>query len=249
MLRSRVVPCLLLRDSGLVKTVQFANEKYIGDPQNAIKIFNEKEVDELCLFDIDATKQGRTPDLSLIEKIANQCRMPLTYGGGINTPTMAEQVIRLGVEKVALGQAAATDPDLIRRTADAVGSQSVAVVLDVKKKRLGRSGYEIRTHNKHKGDKSPNEAALAATQLGAGEIIVNCIDEDGMMTGYDLELARSIRSSISTPMTVVGGAGSLDDVAALIAEIGPVGAGVGSLFVFKGSYKAVLISYQRPGVS
>jgi len=242
MLRPRIIPCLLVHDGGLVKTVRFKDPKYVGDPINAVKIFNEKEADELVVLDIDATVQGREPNFRLIAQFAAECRMPLCYGGGIRTVEQAKRIIGLGVEKVAISAAAVADPKLISRIAEEVGSQSVVVVLDVKSSLFGKQ--EVWTHNGRKNSgKSPVEAAQEAEALGAGEIVINSIDRDGQMKGYDVALATKLRAATRLPMSVLGGAGSLQDIGELIAACGVVGAAAGSFFVFKGAYRAVLISY------
>ncbi len=242
MLRPRIIPCLLVHDGGLVKTVRFKDPKYVGDPINAVKIFNEKEADELVVLDIDATVQGREPNFRLIAQFAAECRMPLCYGGGIRTVEQAKRIIGLGVEKVAISAAAVADPKLISRIAEEVGSQSVVVVLDVKSSLFGKQ--EVWTHNGRKNSgKSPVEAAQEAEALGAGEIVINSIDRDGQMKGYDVALATKLRAATRLPMSVLGGAGSMQDIGELIAACGVVGAAAGSFFVFKGAYRAVLISY------
>lgn len=244
MLRPRVIPCLLIHEGGLVKTVGFRNPKYVGDPINAVKIFNEKECDELIVLDIDASARGSEPDYKTIAHLAAECRMPLAYGGGVRSAEQAKRIIALGVEKVTLSAAAIERMSLVGEIAEAVGSQSVAVVLDVKKKLLG--GYEVFTHNGRRGTgRSPVELAREAQACGAGEIVVNAIDRDGEMKGYDLALAAKVRDVISVPLTVLGGAGSLQDIEALIRHCGTVGAAAGSLFVFKGTYRAVLINYPQ----
>lgn len=242
MLRPRVIPCLLVHDKGLVKTVQFKDPKYVGDPINAVRIFNEKESDELMVIDIDATRDNREPDYKMIEHLAAECRMPLCYGGGVKTAEQAQRIFSLGVEKIAISSVAIHTPELVSEMADRVGSQSVVVVVDVKKKLLG--GYEMYTHNGKKSTgKNPFEFVAKMEALGAGEIVVNSIDQDGVMKGYDLALIEKIRQSISLPLTVLGGAGSLQDIGNLINKYGIIGAAAGSLFVFKGVYKAVLINY------
>ena len=246
MLRPRIIPCLLLRNGGLVKTVQFTDDKYVGDPVNAVRIFNEKEADELMVVDIDASATGAEPNLRLIGQIAVECRMPLCYGGGIKTVDQASRIIGLGVEKIAISSAAVHDPDLIPAIAHEVGSQSVVVVFDVTRQ-PDDQGYEIRTHNGRRSTgKMLGELISQASSLGAGEILVNSIDRDGTMQGYDLTLARSVRAATPLPMTILGGASSLADIRQLIAECGVVGAAAGSLFVFKGARRAVLISYPSP---
>lgn len=246
MLRPRIIPCLLVKNKGLVKTVNFKNPKYVGDPINAVKIFNEKEVDELIVLDIDATTENRGPDYKMIQHLAVECRMPLCYGGGVKSADQAKTIIGLGVEKVAISSAAVENSDLISRIAEEVGSQSVVVVLDVKK-RIFSGKYEVWTHNgKNNTGRSPIELARDVEKCGVGEIVINSIDNDGEMKGYDLVLAKKIRDAITVPMTVLGGAGSLKDIGNLISSFGIVGAAAGSLFVFKGVYKAVLINYPRP---
>jgi len=243
MLYPRIIPCLLVKDKGLVKTVNFINPKYVGDPINAVRIFNEKEVDELIVLDIDATHEKREPDYKMIEHLAAECRMPLCYGGGITTCDQVLRIIQLGVEKVAISSAAIENPDLIAEAAECVGNQSVVVVLDVKKSFLGGK-YEIYTHNGSKNTgKYPADFALQVQKLGAGEIVINSIDNDGLMKGYDLDLVEIVRKSINVPLTVLGGAGSLHDIGQLIEKYGTIGAAAGSLFVFKGIYRAVLINY------
>lgn len=242
MLRPRIIPCLLVHDKGLVKTVQFKDPKYVGDPINAVRIFNEKYSDELMVVDIDATVNRTEPDYSLIEKIASECRMPLCYGGGIKTVDQAQKIFSLGVEKIAISSAAMENPALVTKIAERVGTQSVVVVIDVKKKLFG--GYEVVTHNSKKSTgKKPVEMAALFQKLGAGEIVINSVDNDGVMKGYDIDLATKVRREISVPLTILGGAGSLDDIGKLVSNFGIVGAAAGSLFVFRGAYKAVLISY------
>lgn len=243
MLRPRITPCLLVRNGGLVKTIQFKDGKYVGDPVNAVRIFNEKESDELIVLDIDATSNGAEPNIKLIGQIAAECRMPLCYGGGIKTIDQAKRIIGLGVEKVALSSAAISQPHLVAAIGREIGNQSVAVVLDVRKSRRD-SSYEVWTHNATRNTgRTLAELVAEAESYGAGEIIVNSIDNDGMMRGYDLALARMVRDATRLPITVLGGAGSLDHLGTLIRECGVVGAAAGSLFVFKGAYKAVLINY------
>lgn len=245
MLRPRIIPCLLVHQGGLVKTVKFADPKYVGDPINAVKIFNEKESDELIVLDIDASVNQVEPDYQLIEHLAAECRMPLCYGGGVRTAEQAKRIIGLGVEKVAISSAAIEDPGLVTTTADEIGRQSVVVVLDVQfKKGLFRSGYNVFTHNatrEHKADVF--ELVSRMEQAGAGEIVVNSIDRDGMMGGYDLGLAEKIKTQLGIPVTFIGGAGHHEHLSALFNTCGVVGAGAGSLFVFKGKYRAVLINY------
>lgn len=243
MLRPRIIPCLLIKNNGLVKTIRFGDFKYVGDPINAVRIFNEKEVDELIVLDIDATVQRREPNYALIARLAAECRMPLCYGGGIKTVEQTQQIIGLGVEKVAISAAAVQTPELISEAAVRVGSQSIVFVMDVKKSGLLRR-YEIFTHNGTRATGlDPTNFARQVAKLGAGEIVINSIDRDGEMKGYDLDLIERVRSETSLPITALGGASSLDDVRSLIRRFGIIGAAAGSLFVFKGKYRAVLINY------
>lgn len=245
MLRPRIIPCLLVHKKGLVKTVNFKDPKYVGDPINAVKIFNEKEVDELIVLDIDATAENRSPDFTMIRNLAAECRMPLCYGGGVKTAAHAKQIISLGAEKVALSSVAVENPKLVSEIAEEVGKQSVIAVIDVKKKGLFGK-YEVYTQNGTKATgKNPFEFAKEMEKCGVGEIVVNSIDNDGVMKGYDMKLIQSVRDVVNVPMTVLGGAGDLQDIKQVIDSFGIIGVSAGSLFVFKGVYKAVLINYPR----
>jgi cyclase len=242
MLKPRIIPCLLVKNKGLVKTLKFKDGKYLGDPINAVRIFNEKEADELMVIDIDATNNNHEPDLKMIENLASECRMPLCYAGGIKSLDQAQRIFALGVEKIAVSSAAIQNPSIVSEIASKVGSQSVVVVLDVKKKMFG--GYDMYTHNGKKNvNLNPFDFAIKMENYGAGEIVINSIDNDGVMKGYDLDLIDKVRNSISLPLTVLGGAGDLEDIGGLIRKYGIIGAAAGSLFVFKGKYKAVLINY------
>lgn len=248
MLRPRIIPCLLVHKGGLVKTQAFKDPKYVGDPINAVRIFNEKEADELMVLDIDATVNAVAPDFGLIAKLAAECRMPLCYGGGVTTAEQAARIVDMGVEKVAVSAAAIAEPSLLTEMAAAVGRQSVVAVLDVRKRSgLFSKGYEVCTRNGktvHKLD--PVALAVQLQDAGAGEIVINSIDRDGLMQGYDLELAAQVKRALRVPITFLGGAGSLDHMNELISRLGVVGAAAGSLFVFKGRYRAVLINYPTP---
>jgi cyclase len=248
MLRPRIIPCLLVHKGGLVKTRMFKDAKYVGDPINAVKIFNEKEADELMVLDIDAAVNGVQPDFALIAKLAAECRMPLCYGGGVTTVTQAARIVDMGVEKVAISSAAINNPALLTEMAAAVGKQSVVAVLDVRKKMgLFSKEYEVCTNNAKKvHNLDPVALARQLQEAGAGEIVINSVDRDGMMEGYDLELALQVRATLNVPVTFLGGAGSLDDMAQLVSKLGVVGVAAGSLFVFKGKYRAVLINYPTP---
>jgi cyclase len=238
MLRPRIIPCLLIHKGGLVKTQQFKAPKYVGDPINAVKIFNEKESDELMVIDIDAAVNKVEPNYALIAKLAAECRMPLCYGGGVTTAEQAARIIDLGVEKVSVSSAAVADPSLLTRMAQAIGRQSVVAVLDVRKKTglFTKGGYELTTHNAKNAHKlDPITFAHQLQDAGAGEIVINAVDR-----------AKQMRRALKVPLTVLGGAGSLDHVSELLGACGVIGAAAGSLFVFKGQYRAVLINYPTP---
>ena len=245
MLRSRIIPCLLVKENGLVKTVKFKNPKYVGDPINAVRIFNEKQVDELIILDIDATSNGKEPDLKMIENCATECRMPLCYGGGVKTADQAKKIFSLGVEKIAISSSAVLNPLLIKEISDSIGSQSVAVVVDLKKNIFGN--YEIFIENGKKLIKKNFLDFIEECEInGAGEIIINNIDLEGTMKGYDISLVEKVRKITSLPLTIIGGAGNFNHITKLIDKFKIIGASAGSLFVFKGKYKAVLINYPSP---
>jgi cyclase len=245
MLRARIIPCLLVHNKGLVKTVNFKEPKYVGDPINAVKIFNEKEVDELIVLDIDATIENREPNFDLIKNLASECRMPFCYGGGITSVVQAKKIIELGAEKVAISSSAVNDPGLIKNIGIEIGVQSVVVVIDVRKKGiLYGGGYDIYTKNGNEKAKIRLKDFIdQLNKLGVGEIVINSIDNDGIMKGYDLQLISMLREWTNFPITALGGAGSTDDIKELIEKFNIIGAAAGSLFVFKGKYKAVLINY------
>ncbi len=245
MLRPRIIPCLLVHQGGLVKTRRFKDPQYVGDPINAVKIFNEKGADELLVIDIDATVASREPNYQLIRKLAAECEMPLCYGGGVTSVGQAVKIVGMGVEKVAVSAAGIRNPRLLSEMAAAVGRQSVVGVLDIRKKvSLFGKEIEVCSHNgsiAYKGD--PVSMALQFQEAGAGEVLINFVDRDGTMLGFDLDLAEKFRLALKIPITFLGGAGSLEDVRQLLSRVGVVGVAIGSLFLFKGKYKAVLISY------
>jgi cyclase len=243
MLRPRIIPSLLIHKGGLVKTINFRNPKYVGDPINAVRIFNEKQVDEMFIADIDTTIEAKVPNYNVIADIASECRMPLCYAGGVTNCTQVEKIISLGVEKVGISSAAISRPQLISEAAKSVGSQSVVVILDVKKTVL-QGGYEIFTHGGRfaTGIKLVDFVKIAQS-MGAGEIIINDIDQDGLMQGYNLDLIDRVYDVINLPLTVLGGAGNHSDLQKLFARYGLIGAAAGSLFVFRGKFRAVLLQY------
>lgn len=243
MLEPRIIPCLLLQGNSLVKTVNFSSPKYVGDPLNAVKIFNEKAVDELLLLDVAATVDGYPPNLKLIREIAAECRMPLCYAGGISCSDQISEIISLGVEKVGLGTAAVENPEIITQAVREVGSQSIVAIMDVKRKRFSKNYEVVTRRGGNRTGISPLEFVSNMQALGCGEILINNVDRDGLMQGYDHELISLIRDNSAIPITVLGGAGSVEDLVKVVEEFGVVGVAAGSLFVFKGAYKAVLINY------
>jgi cyclase len=240
--RPRIVPCLLLSGGGLVKTIRFRRPAYVGDPINAVRIFNDKEVDELLLLDIDASRAGRGPDLPLLERIAREAFMPLGYGGGIRSPEEARRIQALGFEKIAVNAAALSDLTLLGLIAAACGSQSVVAAIDVKRDWLNRR--RVYNHVRRRClPLDPVERARAAVAAGAGEVLVQAADRDGSWSGYDLDLVRSVTEAVRVPVMALGGAGSVEDLGAAVREGGASAAAAGSLFVFHGPRRAVLISY------
>jgi cyclase len=246
MIKSRVIPCLLVQNNGLVKTVEFGHPKYVGDPINAVRIYNEKEVDELIVLDIGATVRGLGPNFRLIEQLARECRMPLTYGGGISNVDDARRIVGLGVEKISLSSAVFNSPNLIDQIGDCIGLQSVCVVIDVRtnKSFFGSTDYEVYTHN---GSKRVNrhfrDILTILNEKRIGEIVINNIDRDGSMIGYDFDLIDIVRNAMDMPMTILGGARDYGNLKEAVNRYKTLGVAAGSLFVFKGKYKAVLISY------
>ncbi len=242
MLRYRVIPVLLLRDRGLVKTVQFRNPTYVGDPINAVRIFNTKEVDELALLDITATMEKRKPHFDLIGQIASECFMPLAYGGGLNTLDDIKTIFGLGIEKVVLNTALVTHPGLVQEAATLYGSQSIVASVDVQKNWWGT--YEVKTRSATKKCQfSLLDYVRRVQELGAGEILVNSVDRDGTMKGYDTELLKAVSSAASVPVIGCGGAGKLQDLQEAVQKTRVSALAAGSMFVFQGVHRAVLIQY------
>ncbi len=241
MLHIRVIPILLLKDAGLVKTRKFKEPKYVGDPINAVRIFNDKEVDELVFLDISATPQNKKPNFELIKDIASEAFMPFAYGGGIKTLEDIEKIISLGVEKVVLNSIAFENPDLINKAVEIFGSQSIVLSLDIKKTLFGRKKIYTKCGSQ-KINRDYIEFAKEMEQRGVGEIIVNSIDNDGMMQGYDLEIIRDVSRSVNIPVVAAGGAGKLEHFKEAV-DSGASAVAAGSMFVFNGPHRAVLISY------
>ncbi|MBN2881017.1 imidazole glycerol phosphate synthase subunit HisF [Candidatus Woesearchaeota archaeon] len=240
MYRNRIIPCLLLQEDGLVKTIKFKNTTYIGDPINAVRIFNDKEVDELFFIDISASKNKKI-QFEYLKKIASECFMPLGYAGGIKTLEDAKKIFSMGFEKISLTSVVFKNPKLISEISKVYGAQSVLVTIDVKKNIFGKPKVFNYLENKLTAY-DPVEFAIRMEKLGAGEIIINSVDNDGVMKGYDLELIKLISKSVSIPVVALGGAGTLDDLKKVV-DAGASAAAAGSLFIYYGPHKAVLINY------
>lgn len=241
MLRTRVIPCLLLRNGGLVKTVRFANAKYVGDPINAVRIFNEKEVDELVFLDIGATLSGRGPNFDLLAGIASEAFMPFGYGGGITTADQVKRLFALGVEKVVINTAASTAPALVAEAASLAGTSSVVASIDVRRGFLGTYSVYVRSGQQDL-KQDPVTYAREMERLGAGEILLTAIDRDGTQAGYDLNVIRRVTAAVSIPVVAAGGAGRLRHFREAV-DAGASAVAAGSLFVFHGKHRAVLITY------
>ena len=240
--KTRVIPTLLLRGQGLVKTAKFKDPKYVGDPINAVRIFNEKEVDELVFLDISATNEGRPPDFELLSDIASEAFMPMSYGGGISTLAHVRRIFQLGFEKVIISSAAYKNPKLILEAAAIYGSQSIVGCVDVRKTMLGR--YELCSSSARVKEKVSLPDHLATLiQNGVGEIFVNSVDRDGTMAGYDLKLIREVSEAVTVPVIACGGAGSIEHLVQAVQEGNASAVAAGSLFVFMGPHRAVLINY------
>lgn len=243
MLKHRVIPALLLRRGGLVKTLKFKDPKYVGDPINAIRIFNEKEVDELMVLDIEASKSGQEPNYPLIEEFAGECFMPLAYGGGVSTVERAARLFDLGVEKVCLQTAALRNPELVSQLAGRFGSQSVVVSIDVKRDWRGKPQPFASAEGRILGETWLG-LAQRVVAAGAGELLLNAVDRDGTLAGPDLDLIRQASAGVTVPVIAVGGVSSLGDIKACV-ECGASAVAAGAFFVFHGPHRAVLITYPK----
>jgi cyclase len=239
--RPRIIPCLTLKERGLVKTTKFSNPRYLGDPINAVSIFNGKGVDELCIVDITATSRNSEPDFEYLKDIASEAFMPLSYGGGITNLSQIEKIFYIGYEKVIINSSFVLKPELITEAANIVGSQSIVVSIDVKNELFGRRSCYIKDGST-KVKQDPVTLAKKAEDLGAGEILLNSITFDGTMQGYDIELVREVADAVSIPIIACGGARDINDFKTVLQEGGAHAAAAGSLFVYYGSKKAVLIT-------
>ena len=244
MLKIRVIPVLLLKKQGLVKTVQFKNEKYIGDPRNAVKIFNEKEVDELIFLDIDASKTHNPPNFELIEEISTECFVPFAYGGGITSVTEIKKLFSIGVEKVILNSIFLNNPNIVKEASALFGSQSIVVSVDVKKNFFGKNRvYD--SSKKKLTNLNPVDISIKAQEYGAGEVFINSVDRDGTFLGYDIELCETISSRLSIPLIFCGGAKNLDDFSNAVKKGKASAVAAGSMFVYHQKHRAVLINYPK----
>tara|TARA_B100001057_G_scaffold501028_1_gene619809 strand:- start:6293 stop:7051 length:759 start_codon:yes stop_codon:yes gene_type:complete len=241
MLEKRAIPVLLLNGKRLFKSIKFNKKIYVGDPINTIKLFNEKEVDEICILEIQSTNSKIDPDYSYIELLASQCYVPLSYGGGINTINKAKNILSCGVEKVVINSYATKNISFIEELSKETGSSSIIVSIDIKKNFFGK--YSIYSHSgRRKYKKDIYDYIDQIQKYGAGEILINSINRDGMQCGYDIELIKKIAKRIKVPLIVCGGAGSLEDLSDAV-KAGASAVAAGSLFVFKGPHRAVLINY------
>lgn len=240
--RVRVIPVLLLKNNGLYKTIKFNDPKYIGDPINAIKIFNEKEVDELCVLDINASTEKRKPNFKLIEEFATECFMPVCYGGGLNTLDDVKQIFDLGIEKISLNNAAVENPKLITEVAKKYGAQAMVVSIDHKRTFFG-GNYVYTKNGRNKSPFDVVEFAKRVEDMGAGEILLNSIEKDGTMLGYDLETIKKVSQAVKIPVIACGGAGNVNDLALAVTQGGASAVAAGSMFVFQGKLRGVLISF------
>jgi imidazole glycerol-phosphate synthase subunit HisF len=238
----RVIPTLLLRGTGLVKGARFAEHRYVGDPINAVNIFNSKEVDEIVVLDIDASREKRSIPLSVVEQLGDECLMPFAVGGGIRSVEDIRRLLYAGAEKVVLNTAAVDNPSLITQAAESFGSQCVVVAIDVKKDFFGRERVFVRSGSK-KTNVEPVEWAIELAKLGAGEILLTSIDHEGLRDGFNLDLIRRVSESVSIPIIAAGGAKDFSDLATPIRKAGASAAAAGSVFVHYGPKRAVLIQY------
>lgn len=242
MLLPRIIPCLLLQDGSLVKTIKFEDPGYIGDPINAVRIYNEKEVDEMIFLDITATLENRSPPFKILSGIASECFMPFAYGGGIRNIEDIQAIFSLGVEKVAINSYAVANPSFISECANRFGNQSIVVSIDAKEK--SQDSYEIYTEGgRISTGLDPIEFAIQMEQLGAGEILITSMDRDGTQAGYDIELIKTVANAVGIPVIASGGAGSVEDFGMAIREGGASACAAGSMVVYFGRNRAVLINF------
>lgn len=242
MLRTRIIPALLLKDSALVKTIQFKKPGYIGDPINTVRIFNELEVDELCFLDITATNESRKPNIKILSEIADECFMPLSYGGGLNNLEDIKRIFSIGFEKIVVNSSVHANPNLISEVANHFGNQAVVVSIDVKKSFFGK--YEVWTHSGTKNSKrDPVEFALEVEKLGAGEILLTSIDQEGTWRGFDLNLVKAVTDKVTIPVIAHGGAGSLSHIGDVVKKSNASAVALGSMVVYQQKDMGVLVNF------
>lgn len=242
MLGIRVMPCLLLKGGRLVKTVRFKDPAYVGDPVNAVRIYNDKEVDDLIVLDIDAGRSGAPIQMELVSRIASECFMPMAYGGGIRTLEQIKAILAAGIEKVSLNTQALDDEAFVARAAERFGSQSVVISIDARRQRSGR--YHVHAHGGRKSTgRDAVDFAVRMQEMGAGEILLNSIDRDGVMEGYELDLIRQVSAAVTVPVIACGGAGRLEHLRAAVVEGGAAAVAIGSMAVYQGRTRAVLINF------
>ncbi len=237
--RPRIIPTLLIDNRKLVKTIRFNHPNYLGDPINAVKIFNEKLADELCILDI--SKNRKDIDYSFLHDLATEAFMPLSYGGGITSVDQVKKLFKIGFEKVTINSGLFFDPSMVQAAVKYAGSQSIVASIDIKETLLHRKRCFI-CNGSRNTRVAPIDMARKAEELGVGEIFLNSIDRDGMMNGYDLDMIHELSSALSIPMIACGGAGSLEDIKRAI-DVGAQAVAAGSIFVYYGAKKAVLINY------
>ena len=243
MIQARVIPCLLLRGNGLVKTKKFKDAVYVGDPVNAVRIFSDKEADEIVIFDIDASREGRQPNYELIAEMAGEAFMPVAYGGGVRSLEEIRRLIRSGVEKVVINTLATESTDTIRAAVEVFGSQAIVGAVDVRRKLLG--GYAVLAKSATETTKlNLQQHIQSLVQAGVGELLINDVERDGCMVGYDMALVRSVTQA-PVPVVVCGGAGTLEHLRAAVLDGGASAVAAGSMFVFHGKHRAVLINYPK----
>ena len=242
MLKTRVMPCLLYYNRGLYKTVKFKNPAYIGDPINAIKIYNEKEVDELIFLDITASAENREPNYKVIIDIASECFMPLCYGGGITTLEQVKKILEIGVEKISFNHAAINNPSLVSSAARDFGNQAVVVSIDVKKNFWGKYEVVQKRGTKSIGE-NPVDFARRMESIGAGEILLTSVDREGTWEGYDLELIKQVTDAINIPVIVNGGAANLQHLEQAVKTGKASGLALGSMVVYQKKGMGVLINF------
>lgn len=247
MLRTRIMPCLLLQNNVLVKSIQFKKHKYIGDPINTVRIFNQKEVDELVLLDIEATNNNKGPNFDLISKIVNECFMPVAYGGGIKNVEDVRKLFNIGIEKVVVNSAGFDNPNIIKNLVSEFGSQSIVASIDVKKSFFGK--YKVYKNSGKKLVKQElDDVVNSFINMGVGEILLNSISNDGIMKGFDFDLIKRISNNVKVPLIACGGAGTLNDIQKVVKSSNATAVALGSMVVYQNDNRSVLINFPKPEI-